>query len=102
MVWRHVPGVREGAHRGPEEVGLSALGTKLPRTQVHKLLRLQRVGGVATTPKQRSAFGQRSTNVLRAAVRQRKDLAHRRMLLQGGDAADLTAMGAVLSLQGFS
>ena len=71
------------------------------------LLRLQRLGALASAagkvlPKQRSAFGQRSRDVVRAAARQRKVLALRRMLLQGDDAADLTAAGDALSVQVFS
>ena len=83
-----------------------SLGQIYRELQVHELIRLHRLGGLVTaagkvTPKQRSAC-QRSRHVSRAVPRQRKDLALRRMHLQGDDATDLTATGDVLSVQGIS
>ena len=84
-----------------------SLGKTTENPKVHELLRLQRLGGLATadgkaTTKLRWAFGQRSRDVLRATVRQRKVLALQRMLLQSDHAAVLTAVGDVLSVRGFS
>ena len=85
---------------GQKRVDFRSLWQNYREVQIHEL---QRLGGLATAagkviPDQRSAFGKRSMGRF---ARQRKDLALRRMPLQGDDAADLTAMGDVSSVQGF-